>query len=193
MEEDEQYRRTTEDIAFLVEKAKAFDEDSDASSEFTTANSDTVQAILQAHGVSKVVYSCQQTVLKGQGDDFEDCPEVVAAVEQLLTDPKLLPDNVLEPKMEGQLPVPVTNWRKLQMEDRNIKLVLDSIEKNEPVAPLNPELKVYAREQKKLAMKEKVLFRRVEDEGQPVRWQLVLPSSRRAEALKGVHDDLFHT
>eukprot|EP00745_Piridium_sociabile_P042259 TRINITY_DN84822_c0_g1_i1.p3 TRINITY_DN84822_c0_g1~~TRINITY_DN84822_c0_g1_i1.p3 ORF type:complete len:145 (-),score=23.53 TRINITY_DN84822_c0_g1_i1:1060-1494(-) len=42
-------------------------------------------------------------------------------------------------------------------------------------------------------MRDEVLYRRVEIEGETVRWQLVLPVSHRKEALKGVHEDLFHT
>ena len=56
----------------------------------------------------------------------------------------------------------------------------------------NQELKVYAREQKKLVMRNGVLYRKVDDEDK-IRWQLVVPVSHRQRAMMGVHDDLFHT
>lgn len=49
---------------------------------------------------------------------------------------------------------------------------------------------MFAREWKRLVLREGVLYRRVEDDS--VRWQVV-PVSHRKQALVGVHDELFHT
>jgi hypothetical protein len=79
--------------------------------------------------------------------------------------------------------------------DRNVGFVIRMLEEKKTlvVSELkNQELKVFGREQKKLVLKNGVLYRRVEED-ESERLQLVLPNSHRQRALIGVHDDLFHT
>lgn len=51
----------------------------------------------------------------------------------------------------------------------------------------------FVREKEKLIVRDGVLYRKVTVDGEEPRFQLVVPKSHRAAAMKGVHEDLFHT
>ena len=82
------------------------------------------------------------------------------------------------------------------MADTTISWVIEHIEKGgklEISADSTPEEKAFVREQKKLVLKDGVLYRQVADDELGSRLQLVIPMSHRKEAMQGVHEDLFHT
>lgn len=60
-----------------------------------------------------------------------------------------------------------------------------------PTATANPELRVLIRERPKLELRQGVLYRKVILDDS-VRFQLVVPTTFRKQAIEGVHEDLFH-
>lgn len=72
-------------------------------------------------------------------------------------------------------------------------MVIDCLEQGRTIGKAaNSELKVYSREMKRLMFKSGVLYQRTEHNGSQ-RLQLVVPKSYRKVAMKGVHEDLYHT
>lgn len=125
-EEDDNYQKTMEQVAFWVEKAKAFDTD------FEAVSTDSVRAVLQAHKVSRRVHSCHQGVNGDRVDNpirhvMEDDDNFIPAVEQIAKDPSLIPDDVLEPKGQELDSISRSEWRKLQLADKNVGLVIQSL------------------------------------------------------------------
>ena len=194
---DDEYRKSLDQVAFLVEKAKAFDQVQSEEGYICVAQ-DTVQAILFSHHVqvSKDTGSGNiSNVFQGRVEESSE-DDIFPAVEQLTTDPSLISDSVLDPKIEFQGIDCVTDWRKAQLADRHLAYIIRCIERGKELvaSELNsPELKAYAREQKKLTLEKGVLHRKVEVDGQVNYQQLVLPLPYRKAALSGVHEDLFHT
>lgn len=184
--DDDAYKRTMEKIAFLVEKAERFDD-------ITAVSSDSVQAVLNSQ---RVGYSLlQRTGIFGTGGPNDG--DSVPAVEQIVKDPSLIPDDVLEPKSDASVQDVISDgeWRKLQLDDENLRSVIQCLEGGQLLSPVqlgNPELKVFSREWKHLVLRGGVLKRQVEHDGL-TQFQLVIPKSYRKTALRGVHDDLFHT
>lgn len=192
-EEDEDYKRQLEKIAFLTEKARAFGE-----TDFSEISSESVQAIMQAHFIVRTVHSCHTVNMEKdnfKGKNIDENDQYIPVMTQNLKDPSLIPDDILEPKEQNMASISSEEWRKFQLADKNVGYVVKMIEENKSLVASemkNQELKVFAREQKKLVMKEGVLYRKVNgDESE--RLQLVLPYSHRRRALMGVHEDLFHT
>ena len=191
-EEDEHYNKTLEQVAFLVEKAKAFD------AEVDRVPSDVVSAIIQSHQIGPIVHSHRQAASVDNHnmlchDTFPD-KDPIPVVEQISPDPSRIPDDILEPKNSNIESLSKLDWRKLQLADGNLRQIIHCLEKKKDLVATeyeSPEMKVFVREQKKLLMRDGVLHRRVE--GESVSYQLVLPKSHRKQALIGVHDDLFHT
>ena len=195
MEEDEQYKKTLEDISFLVEKAKKFDQ-----SDIVRVDSNSVQAIIQS---VQVEVTCSRDTVSDKGRAGEEVDEAdneqkesfVPAAEQIVRNPDLIPDDVLDPKGVVFDSVSPEQWRDLQLKDKTLRVVIQTLEAGELLKSVNLyslELKGLAREEKRLAIRDGVLQRRVTEENS-VRWQLVLPQSHRERALVGVHEDLFHT
>lgn len=115
-----------------------------------------------------------------QHDGFDFVP----AVEAIAKDPSLIPDDVLEPKVN--LDVGHIEWRKRQLEDKNLAAVIKSIESKKTLVVSECdgiEMKALVREQKRFELKNGVLYRKVQDDDD-VCWQLVLPSLYRKDALK---------
>ncbi|KAK7094687.1 hypothetical protein V1264_019601 [Littorina saxatilis] len=197
-EEDLEYQKMMEETEFLRDKAKRFEEEAQATVEL---NRETVCAILTAKGVRRTATLCRQSVQhreQFQDDtEFQDSEsEWYPAVEHLVKNPELISDDILGPPEE---PTPRSErcWRKLQLEDKNLAIVIKHLEQRvkldaSKTEHCTPELKMLAKEQGKLEVKDGVLYRRVLEEDN-IRWQLVVPSSHRAEAMRGVHEDLFHT
>lgn len=193
-EEDEEFQETLEKTKFLIDKARAFE---DASTRMV--DSSAISGIMIAKGVKQQA-SCYQSAVHQDsmlpaGDDDED-DDFIPAVETIANDPQAIPDDILLPGLpslasspNGQLP----DWSKLQMGDRNIALVKECLKAHRKPQVDNAELKVYSREMDRLTLKEGVLYRRTLDEKGKSRLQLVVPRSHRKAAMKGVHEDLFHT
>ena len=179
---DEMYRESLDKISFLLEKASKFERDDHKD---VSVSSDSVHAILLSHGVAVD----KTRVGSSDSDNF------IPAVEQLVTDPSLIRDDILEPRVSQD--VELVNWREFQMTDKNISVVIKALEEGQELVVAehdHADLKIFAREQKKLQLSNGVLYRKVEvEDGQDARWQLVLPVSHRAQALEGVHEGLFHT
>lgn len=202
-EEDEEYKQTMDRIAFLVDKAQAF-ETTSCQDKMLTVNQNSVQAIFQAHKVIQTASVFQQTVTTGRDSCNSDrlkeniTPgEVTPAVEQLINDPSRLQEDILDPPQSDPDSVTPVDWRQLQTADRTLKIVIDHLERGETLDAktlkgMSADLRVFMREQTKLVLRNGVLFRKVQEEDQ-VRLQLVIPSAQRKEALKGIHEDLFHT
>lgn len=193
---DEEYRKSLDQVAFLVEKAKAFDQVQSEES-YTVVAQDTVQAILCSHCVQVSKNTDSGTNSSVSHDKIDETrKDIFPAVEQLMTDPSLISDSVLDPKVEFKGIDCVTDWRKVQLSDRHLAYVIRCIERGKELVAVelnSPELKVYAREQKKLILEKGVLYRKVEVDGHVIYQQLVLPLPYRKAALSGVHEDLFHT
>lgn len=187
-QEDKEYLDTLEKIGFMVDKARKFDESSD----FLSVSQNQLKAVLMSHGVYRSAGSFRHIV--HSEDDITDT--YVPAAEQLIKDPSLIPDDIVEPDIPSLSVISQSEWRRYQLADKAVGQVLKCLEEKKPLLTsemTSPELKVFAREQKKLVVREGVLYRKVEDEGGSLHWQLVVPPSHRKEALKGVHEDLFHT
>ena len=199
-EEDSEYQKSMEKISFLLEKAKVLEEDVEKGGDISSVNCEGVQAILNAHCVNYHV-RCNQHTVNGPKDSINcnqisDSDNFVPAVEQLVKDPSLISEDLFEPDFGELSAISQSDWRKFQLADRRLKVIIEKVEANERLVAAeleDHELKAFAREQSKLEMKGGVLYRKVENEGETFRWQLVLPVSHRKEALKGVHEDLFHT
>lgn len=192
VEEDEEYQKTKEKIDFFLSKARPVDE---VESERVTIQQATVQAVCEAHGIIQDASFGQQSAEEKRVPDikFGNSRLLSPAVEQLIANPDKIPEDILEPDVVDKL-VTQEEWRKLQRADKNIAIVIDHMESGRKLDPVgSPELGVFAREREKLYLREGVLYRKTTDfHDQPVH-QLVIPTSHRKEALKGVHEDLFHT
>ncbi|XP_025076735.1 uncharacterized protein LOC112553609 [Pomacea canaliculata] len=116
------------------------------------------------------------------------------AVEAVVRDPNTIPDGILEP--EGGEPdfatLTVDDWRRLQQQDPHIAAVCQALKEGTDLTVTGPETRIYARERKSLMLEHGVLYRRVSD-ATSTRVQLVVPRSMRQEAMRGVHDELYHT
>ena len=198
---DDEYHRTVEKIDFLLDKAKKMDiRNADAETSTIIVQQQTLQAIYQAKGVSARVFSdchfldsedsvSQETLNDGN----------VPVVEQVCRNPDRISDDILEPPESSNIrKISRAEWKKLQWADKNLAHVILSLQNSEKLRSttaqnLGPELQVYAREQNKLVLQDGVVYRRTTDEhGQEV-YQLVIPLSHREEAMRGVHDDLYHS
>ena len=198
-EEDEEYRKTLEKSAFLIKKAQQFDDELKHQTHQVNVTRDIIQAILVAKGATTTASCHQHRVSCNQQVDAEVCElnNWSPAVEQIIKDPSKIEDHVLEPPIQRTFSLSPDEWKTLQRADKTLQLVINHVERGEKlelhkIDIVTPELRVFAREQGKLVLHEGVLYRKTLKEAN-ARLQLVIPSSHRAEAMKGVHDDLFHT
>ena len=116
-EEDEEYKLELEKISFLVDKAKAF---SDEPVDFVLVDQTSIHAILLAHSVHPIVHSCRQTVNCdheiGEADEFDVRDDAyIPAVEQLVKDPSLIPDEVIDPNPPCSEEITRGDWRNWQL------------------------------------------------------------------------------
>ena len=184
--EDEDYQKLLQQTQFLMEKAKQFEAEKDT---MTFVDRETVCALLQAKGV----VGCQRQAVEVGNEEVDN---FIPAAEQLLTEPGLLDDGTLDP-VSGTPTLSAEEWVKFQGADPMIKQVVRCLQDGRALdlhlkKNKDPELRVYAREASKLKLKEGVLYRVVHGEEDTVTWQLVVPKSHRQQAMKGVHEDLFH-
>lgn len=88
------------------------------------------------------------------------------------------------------------DWRKLQQGDEVICRVTDGVKKHQKpskeLVSQYPVLKVYSRDWDKLFIKDELLYRKSKAATGEERLQLVLPTCKREEVLKGLHNDLGH-
>lgn len=95
IEEDKQYIKTMEDISFLVEEARAFDDNSG----LATVDGDSVHAIMQNHRIITESV-CTTRMQRTSHDDALNGDNFHPTAEQLVRDPSLIPDDILEPKSQ---------------------------------------------------------------------------------------------
>ncbi|KAL8603353.1 hypothetical protein ACOMHN_039716 [Nucella lapillus] len=121
------------------------------------------------------------------------------AISQVVKDPSKIAEGILEPLSPNSATgITAVKWRKIQKEDKNLACVMDHLERgkrmeSKSITDMNPELQVYIREQTKLVLKNGVTYRNTVDQSGQAVLQLVIPASQRKDAMKGVHEDLFHT
>ena len=186
-ENDPEYAKILENTEFLRKKAQKFEDNKNI-----LIDRDTVCAMFQVKGVvceRQAVYDPRQTVY--------DPNKLIPAVESLVKDPDLLSEDILQPSSDSVDTMSNSEWRDLQLADRNLAYVYHCVKyfktiDNKFHGKSDPELNVYAREQDKLTIKNNVLYRLSQGDDEKMIWQLVIPKSHRAEAMQGVHDDLYH-
>ena len=194
-EEDEEYKESLGKMKFLLDRAQRFENQ-------ITISQPAINAIMTAKGVKSSVVSLSHGLtephrLPDPPLTSQDQQDVIPAAEAVIKDPLAIPDDILNPDPSGrsstQQAVSEQEWRRLQRADPNIAVVMDCLEQGRTIGKaVNSELKVYSRETKRLTLKSGVLYRRTEHNGSQ-RLQLVVPKSYRKVAMKGVHEDLFHT
>ena len=166
LEEDEEYQELLQKTDFLRERAKEFEIDQAA-----------VSALLTIEPLGESPVAC------------------VPAVEQLVLDPTLIPDEVLEAKHTPSSNISISQWRKLQRADPNICKIIQDLEGTAIPSDqkISPELRVLLREKGRLEIKKGVLYRRIRpDSMKEDIFQLVVPKSHREQAMHGVHEELYH-
>ena len=199
-EDDPEYQDILQKTQFILERAKQFD---------ATISKEAVTALMTAKGVSLPVPCMKHEVYKSgraekkakvwaeQGNPSKDSSGFIPAVEQLAKTPELIPDDVLTPSQDDLQSLSMTDWRKFQLADKTLKVVIDHVQRSRKLdlttlPVVTPELRAYAREQDRLEMKDGVLHRRVTEDNGSVRYQLVVPVSHQKQAMYGVHEGLFH-
>lgn len=189
-EEDGEYQKLLEDTKFLREKAERFEQQS---AQMIYVNASAIRAVMTAKGVNK-----RPDTESGRLGDKEGATdlEFVPAVEQTFGDPSLIRDDILEPKEEGSNTISTQDWRKYQLADPTLAWVIENIVRGAKLESNNGathEQKVFIKDQGKFVLRDGVLYRRILDEETGEEFQLVIPVSHRQMAMRGVHDDLFHT
>lgn len=184
-EEDPEFIAQKERTQFLLDRAKRWD---------TAMEGEVVSAVLQNAGVERNTAYCgagtQQLTKAAQPRVEEEC--LTAAVENLSVDPDAIPNDVLDPiHMTGSIAPP--DWAKIQQLDPDLRQVKTSLEKGLAIPTTNPVLKAYHRERRHLTLHKGLLYRVVKEDEDQKRTQILVPRSHQAAAMRGVHEDLFHT
>lgn len=90
----------------------------------------------------------------------------------------------------------VRDWIRLQKEEEIIRIVHEAvIKKRKPskdMVSLHPDLRIFMKDWDKLFIKDGVLYRHSRSSTGEERQQLVLPTCKRQEVLRGLHNDLGH-
>ena len=162
----------------------------------------TFAAICASHGVNKHAMctstsaSVQQQDIMNDGDDDDD----ITMVETISDTPDAVPSWFDDPSALGQNSLPgisLTEWIKLQQDDAHLGPVIESLTKGEKpdrakLMDMPEETKLLFRQWDKLEVRDGVLFRKTSGPDDQDKFQLVLPSQYRAEALRGLHDEVGH-
>ena len=186
-EEDPEYQRILEQTAFLQEKARLFEDG-------VKIEQQVISAVLTAKGINM----CEDPARSdGESDSQHVDPDVYPVIQQMIIDPDRIDDGVLDPPEAALHVIPQEEWRKLQMADTTLRVVINALEEDKNLEasqdlPRTPDAKVLLREQKKLEVRDGVLYRRIQEEPGQNRYQLVIPTSHRQAAMRGVHEELFH-
>lgn len=189
-EEDDEYKETLEKAAFLLEKARKFD-----GVVPQVVTSEAIASVMFAKGVGVQAHSVRGTAHNAKiwNPEGYDSDDFVPAVETITKDPTAIPSDVLEPEIEGNFAtLTLQDWTRLQQQDRCIAAVCEALKRNATLEITGPETKVYSREMKHMVIEEGVLYRRITGD-ESTRDQIVIPRTLRQKAMKGVHDDLYHT
>ena len=143
-----------------------------------------------ADGMSRIPIPPEVIKALGQLARVEDAPsilEISCFSQQAVT---------CTPELVESGDYSVYNWAKLQQEDKIILQVIEILRKGHYDDALKTELikqhkdfGIYLRDFSKLKIKNGILFR-VKTVGSETVSQLVLPSSKREEALHGLHNDV---
>ena len=200
-EEDPEYRKTVEKMEFLLKRAGQLDPS--VTQDVVTIDHDTVSAVMTAKGISTPATCLKMAVTKTSRaqrktligpESPNKIDEFVPAVEAVTKTPEAIPDDVLTSEAPSQTTISKQEWRKLQRADHNIAAVIDCLKHGNTLKqPTNAEQRVYAREMRRLVLQDGVLYRKTSDTEGTQRLQLVIPHSSRKQAMKGVHEDLYHT
>ncbi len=181
-----------ERIASLLSKAEC------AATEFEKFGQEGIKAVCLRHSVSCEMHTSQ---LCEEGDSLEGRVIPNPAVEMLLCDEDVVPDDLIDPESwPGQNTLPSmtpADWYKLQREDVAIRRVISLVESGETLTHADrlnesKEVSLMLRERPRLSLLDGVLYRMVSDQYGQKYGQLVVPHSFRDRALEGVHDETGH-
>ncbi len=179
-------------IASLLSKAEC------AATEFEKFGQEGIKAVCLRHSVSCEMHTSQ---LGEEGDSLEGRVIPNPAVEMLLCDEDVVPDDLIDPESwPGQTTLPSmtpADWYKLQREDVAIRRVISLVESGETLTHADrlnesKEVSLMLRERPRLSLLDGVLYRMVSDQYGQKYGQLVVPHSFRDRALEGVHDEIGH-
>ena len=188
-ESDPAYEEMMQKILWLEERIRGPVEAQESSqpSKVETLTCSDVSALAQSHGVQLKDTSGTPTDEHHSGW-IEVLTTNASAVPEMLANP---------PDVQDLRSITSQDWQRLQSMDRNIAEFLKYHQNNtkpnrKELKTAHPELKVFTREFDKFRVVDGVLYRFVKDE-KGLEWQqLVVPSSHRSHAKKGVHDDVGH-
>ena len=167
-------------------------------------------AVCMAHGVRKTVVSETSVYINQQGirfeadddvddevDDDDDDDNIIPLVELVSDSPDAVP-SYFDATGQSSLPS-MTNkdWKKQQHQDPDLKPLMKWVaEKQRPsndvLTKYSDGTRLLVRQWDKLVLRDGVLYRKSKVSENNFRFQLVLPSPYRDEALQGVHDDVGH-
>ncbi|XP_073792914.1 retrovirus-related Pol polyprotein from transposon opus [Danio rerio] len=180
-----------ERIESLLSKAEC------AAVEFEKFGQEEIKAVCMRQSVFCGMFSSQP----GEGDLVEARATSTPAVEMLLCDEDVVPDDLIDPEcLPGQTALPSmtrTDWYQLQREDVALRKVIGLLESGNNLSHVerlneSREVNLMLRERHKLRLVDGVLHRMVCDQYGQKYGQLVVPSSFRDRALEGIHDETGH-
>ena len=153
-------------------------------------------AVCMAHGVVRMPDSDDDE----EDDNILEDEQELAQVELVSDSPDVVPPMFDNPLSNGQQSLPGisdTDWIRLQAQDPNLTPVMGWMNQKQRPAPgdltdSSDETKLLVRQWDKLVLRKGVLFRKSLGVDDKQRFQLVLPSAHRDEALRGIHDDVGH-
>ncbi len=166
--------------------------------EFEKFGQEEIKAVCLRHSVSCEMHTSQ---LCEEGDLLEGRVIPNLAVEMLLCDEDVVPDDLIDPEgLPGQTTLPSmtpADWYKLQREDVAIIRVISLVESGETLTHADrlnesKEVSLMLREKPRLSLLDGVMYRMVSDQYGQKYGQLVIPPSFRDRALEGVHDETGH-
>ena len=99
------------------------------------------------------------------------------------------------PELLASTALKITDWKKAQLDDRNISQILESIALGQRPTAWQVETskldKRFFKKWKKFRIEDGVLLRESVQHGQTIK-QLVVPEKLRTDMFKAYHDDLGH-
>lgn len=137
-----------------------------------------------------------------EDDDFEPYvdSDPTPLVELVSDSPDVVPPQFDRPISPGQSSLPGMtsgDWKKSQLEDPNLQKVIKWVKDHQrpnktELETCSDETCLLVRQWDRLVLRNGVLYRKCKTSDMKFRFQLVLPSSHRDEALRGIHDDVGH-
>lgn len=180
-QDDEESQKIDDRIRTLLDRAAL------SSDEFRVLNEETVNSLYMCLGVTNF-------------EAPKDVDSEVSAIETLLCDESAIPDDledpVLEPGFSALPKMSMEDWHHLQREDdclaRVIKILENESDTETFLRAEEPEVAALLRERSKLILVDEVLHRTILNKRGEAFNQLILLSSYRERAFKGVHDETGH-